>query len=62
MIPTMEQTVMTLKKMSKKDYALAARMIENIASPDEYMSRNEVNNCVDRLCKKYDRALKELAK
>ena len=58
----MEQTVMTLKKMSKKDYALAARMIENIASPDEYMSRNEVNNCVDRLCKKYDRALKELAK
>lgn len=62
MIPTMEQTVMTLKKMSKKDYALAARMIENIASPDEYMSRDEVNNCVDRLCKKYDRALKELAK
>lgn len=62
MIPTMEQTVMTLQKMSKKDYALAARMIENIASADEYMSRSEVNNCVDRLCKKYNRAFKELAK
>lgn len=36
--------------------------IENIASPDEYMSQDEVNRCINRLCKKYDCAFKELAK
>lgn len=41
---------------------LAVKMIENIASSDEYMSQDEVNRCIDRLCKKYDRAFKELAK
>lgn len=41
---------------------LAVKMIENIASPDEYMSQDEVNRCIDRLCKKYDRAFKELAR
>lgn len=58
----MKQTVMTLQKRSKKDYALEEKAIENIASSDGYMSRNEVNNCVDRLCEKYDCAFKELAK
>ena len=61
MTQTKEQAVKTLQKRSKKDYALATKVIENDASSDEYMSRNEVNNCVDRLCKKYNRAFKELA-
>lgn len=59
---TMEQAATILQKGSQKDHTLAAKVIDNNALPDEYMSRNEVHNCVDRLCKKYDRAFQELAK